>query len=261
MKARSEITMRKSRIVGLVSSFLFIVAFAPAAFCQNADAIIRRAEDLLRGKSSKGTFVMRVITPEYTREMRMETWWVGTDKALIVIRSPKREAGNKTLKIKNEIWSYLRNTETTIRIPPSMMLQSWNGSDFTNDDLVRESSVADDYTHKIVSTDVVQSEKCWKIELIPKPDAPVVWGKLYYWVRQTDNLPARVEYYDERGKLMRTMLFSDYKVMGGRKLPATWTMINDADPGHRTEFEILDISFDIKISDRVFSFQELERGN
>jgi outer membrane lipoprotein-sorting protein len=253
--------MRRQGFVGILTSFFFIVVFAPSALSQSADQIVRRAEDLLRGKSSKGTFIMRVITPDYTREMRMETWWVGTEKALIVIRSPQREAGNKTLKIKNEIWSYLRNTETTIKIPPSMMLQSWNGSDFTNDDLVRESSVADDYTHKIVSTEPLQNEKCWKIEATPKPEAPVVWGKLYYWVRETDNLPARVEYYDEKGKLMRTMAFSDYKVMGGRKLPATWTMINDTDPGHKTEFEILNISFDIKISDRVFSFQELERGN
>jgi outer membrane lipoprotein-sorting protein len=253
--------MRRTSIVGIMSSLLFIVAFVPAAMSQDADAIIRRAEELLKGKSSKGTFIMRVITPEYTREMRMESWWVGNDKALIVIRSPKREAGNKTLKIKNEIWSYLKNTETTIKIPPSMMLQSWNGSDFTNDDLVRESSLAADYAHTIVSTEIVEGEKCWKIELTPKPEAPVVWGKLYYWVRQADDLPARVEYYDERGKLMRTMVFSAYKVMGGRKLPATWTMINDADPGHKTEFEILDVSFDIKISDRVFSFQELERRN
>jgi len=251
--------MRRFSVLSVLSSLLFVLAFMPAAFCQDADAIIRRAEELLEGKSSKGTFIMRVITPAYTREMRMESWWVGNDKALIVIRSPKREAGNKTLKIKNEIWSYLRNTETTIKIPPSMMLQSWNGSDFTNDDLVRESSVANDYAHKIVSTEIIQSEKCWKIELTPKPQAPVVWGKLYYWVRQAGNLPARVEYYDERGKLMRTMEFSNYKLMGGRKLPTTWTMINDADPGHRTEFEIVNISFDIKISDRVFSFKELER--
>ena len=253
--------MKSRGLVRMLPPFIFLVVFVSSAFSQNADQIVRRAEDLLRGKTSKGTFIMRVITPDYTREMRMDSWWVGTEKALIVIRSPKREAGNKTLKIKNEIWSYLRNTETTIKIPPSMMLQSWNGSDFTNDDLVRESSVADDYTHKIVSTEVLQDEKSWKIEATPKPDAPVVWGKLYYWVRQADNLPARVEYYDEKGKLMRTMVFSDYKVMGGRMLPSTWTMINNTKPGHKTEFEILNISFNIKISDRVFSYQELERGN
>lgn len=228
---------------------------------QNAEEIVRKAEDLMKGKSCKGTFLMRVSTPDYTREMKMDSWWVGNEKALIVIRSPRKEAGNKTLKIKNEMWSYLKNTETTIKIPPSMMLQSWNGSDFTNDDLVRESSLVDDYTQRIVGVEELQGVECWKIELLPKPDAPVVWGKLFYWVRQSDGLAERVEYYDERGKLMRTMEFSDFKVMGGRKLAARWTMVNKAREGSRTEFEILSVSFDMKISDRIFSFQELEKGN
>lgn len=231
------------------------------AFSQTAEEIIRKSEDLLKGKTSKGTFLMRVVAPEYEREMKMDSWWIGNDKALIVVKTPKKEAGNKTLKIKNEMWSYLKNTETTIKIPPSMMLQSWNGSDFTNDDLVRESNLADDYYQKVVGIEPVQNEKCWKIEMTPKPDAPVVWGKLSYWVRQADYLAAKIEYYDERGRLMRTMAYSDYKVMGGRKLPTKWTMISNAKEGHRTEFNIVDVSFDVKISDRIFSFQELERGN
>ena len=237
---------------------LFLAGNAEA---QNAAQIIQRAEDLLKGKSCKGTFVMTVVTPEYTREMKMDSWWIGNDKALIVVRSPKKEAGNKTLKIKNEMWSYLKNTETTIKIPPSMMLQSWNGSDFTNDDLVRESNLVKDYSHAIAGSEAVEGVICWKIELTPKPDAPVVWGKLVYWVRQNDGLSARVEYYDERGKLMRTMVFSDYRAMGGRTIPSRWTMMNNAKPGHQTSFGILSVSFDIAISDRIFSFQELEKGN
>jgi outer membrane lipoprotein-sorting protein len=241
---------------------LMLSALAPDnARSQNAEEIIRRAEDLLKGKSCKGTFVMKVATPDYTREMRMDSWWVGNEKALIVVRSPKKEAGNKTLKIKNEMWSYLKNTEMTIKIPPSMMLQSWNGSDFTNDDLVRESNLVKDYFQRIVATDTMGAERCWTIELTPKPEAPVVWGRLVYWVRQKDGLSARVEYFDERDKLMRVMVFSDYKQMGGRMLPARWTMVNSAKPGHQTEFNILTVSFDIGISDRIFSFQELEKGN
>jgi len=240
---------------------LFSLLFAQIAFSQTAEDIIRKAEDLLKGTSCKGSFVMRVVTPDYSREMKMDSWWVGNEKALIVVRSPKKEAGNKTLKIKNEMWSYLKNTETTIKIPPSMMLQSWNGSDFTNDDLVRESNLVKDYSQRIVATETSDGEKCWQIELIPKPEAPVVWGKLLYRVRQKDGLSARVEYFDERGKLMRTMVFSEYKQMGGRMLPARWTMVNNAKPGHQTEFSILDVSFDIGISDRIFSFQELEKGN
>ncbi len=229
-------------------------------YSQNAEEIIRRAEDLIKGKTCRGTFVMTVVTPDYTRQMEMDSWWVGNEKALIIVKSPAREAGNRTLKVKNELWMYLRNTETTIKVPPSMMLQSWNGSDFTNDDLVRESSLSKDYTQSIQSEQGIDGVECWKIKLVPKPEAPVVWGSIFYWVRKPDYLPARTEYYDERGKLMRTLVYSDYKNFGSRKLPAKWTMVNDIKKGHSTEFMITTIEFDVKISDRIFSFRELEKN-
>jgi len=203
---------------------------------------------------------MKVETPEFTRTMEMNAWWVGNERALIVIIAPRREAGNKTLKVRNELWMYLRNTETTIKIPPSMMLQSWNGSDFTNDDLVHESNLNRDYTMKIVGEEQRDAERCWRIELRPKPTAPVVWGRLVHWVRKKDYLPARTEYYDEKGVLMRTMEYSDVRQFGNRRIPARWEMINDVKPGHRTSFEYLNVQFDVPISDRVFSFQELEKG-
>ena len=243
------------------SFFIFYVLISSLYYPQTAGEIISKAEDIIKGKTCKGTFEMTVVTPDYTREMKMDSWWIGNDKALIVILSPKREEGNKTLKVGNEMWSYLKNTETTIKIPPSMMLQSWNGSDFTNDDLVREANLAKDYNQKIIDEEVINNEKCWKIELTPKPDAPVVWGKLYYWVRMADYLPSVVQYYDEKGKLIRYMVYSDIKDFNGRKLPSEWTMYNEAKPGHKTQFKILNVRYDIKISDRVFSFQELERGN
>lgn len=227
---------------------------------QTAERIVKRAEDLLKGKTSRGVFSMTIVTPDYTRTLEMESWWVGNEKALIVIKSPRREAGNKTLKVENELWMYLRNTETTIKLPPSMMLQSWNGSDFTNDDLVRESNITRDYTMKIVKEEAIKNELCWKIELNPKPEAPVVWGRLFYWVRKADYLPALVEYYDEKGRLARAIEYSEFKILGGRKVPVRWTMYNKIKPGHHTELAITDIAFDIKLSERIFSFQELERG-
>lgn len=241
-----------------LSLFLSIYQIAQA---QTADEIIKRSENLIKGNSSHGTFRMTVITEDFTRSMEMESWWIGNEKSLIVIKSPKREAGNKTLKVNNELWMYLRNTETTIKVPPSMMLQSWNGSDFTNDDLVRESNIADDYAKTIIGEEQIDGEKCWKIELKPKPTAPVVWGKLHYWVRKIDYLPSKVDFFDERGELMRTLSYSNFKTLGGRKLPTSWIMINQKKKGNRTEFSIHDIRFDIKISDRIFSFRELERGN
>lgn len=230
-------------------------------FAQTAEEIIKKSEDLIKGKTSHGTFKMTVVTPEFTRELTMESWWVGNEKALIVVKSPKKETGNKTLKIGNEMWNYLKNTETTVKVPPSMMLQSWNGSDFTNDDLVRESSLSDDYYQKLLDEEEISGEKYWKIELDPRPEAAVVWGKLYYWVKQKDYTPADIQYYDEKGKLVREMVFSDVKQFGRRRIPSKWTMENKLDEGHSTSFQILSIEFDIEISDSIFSFEELEKGN
>jgi outer membrane lipoprotein-sorting protein len=240
---------------------LIMFFFASNIFSQTAEEIVKKAEDILKGKSAHGVLEMLIKTPDYERTLKMESWWIGNDKALIVIQSPRREAGNKTLKIKNEIWSYLKNTQTTIKIPPSMMLQSWNGSDFTNDDLVRESNLSKDYIQKVVGEENLDNEKCWKIELDPKPDAPVVWGKLYYWIRQIDYMPALVQYYDEKGKLIRYIKYSEIKQFGSRTMPSIWTMYNEIDEGHSTTIKILQMQMDINIPDRIFSFQELERGN
>ena len=238
-----------------------LLLLPPTLHAQSADEIIRRAEDKIKGKTSEGTFTMTIETPDYTRSLEMQSWWVENNKALIVIKAPPREAGNKTLKVGNELWMYLRNTETTIKVPPSMMLQSWNGSDFTNDDLVRESNLARDYNASKEGEEPVDNVTCWKIRLTPKPTAPVVWGSIVYWVRKTDGLPARVQYYDENGQLIRTMGFSEFRTMGGRKLPARWTMISNTKKNHRTIFEMKNVRFDVPISDRIFSFRELERGN
>jgi outer membrane lipoprotein-sorting protein len=228
---------------------------------QTAQEIIAKAEETIRGKTSNGTFEMTVVTPDFTRSLTMESWWIGEQKSLVIVRGPAKEAGNKWLKIGNEMWNYLRATETTIKIPPSMMLQSWNGSDFSNDDLARESSLSKDYTASLVGSEVVNGDSCWKLALIPKPDAPVVWGKLYVWVRHKDLLPSVEEFYDEKGTLVRYLVYSDVKKIGGRAIPTVWTMFNKAKPGHQTEFKIIDISFDVPIPDRVFSLRELERGN
>ncbi len=241
--------------------FFLILLLSTALFAQSPEKIIEKAEDAIKGETAHGKFKMTVETPDYTRDLTMEAWYKGNEKALIVIQSPPREAGNKTLKIGNEMWNYLANTETTIKIPPSMMLQSWNGSDFTNDDLVRESNLAKDYNQSIIGEEEIEGVNCWKIKLLPKPDAPVVWGKLFYWVRKKDKLPAKVDYYDEKDKLMRYMTFTEIKRLGGRDIPTVWTMHNVAEKGHSTTIELLSMEFNINLSDRIFSFRELERGN
>jgi outer membrane lipoprotein-sorting protein len=248
--------MRRTARLGWI---LILELLHTAANAQDAAEIVRRAEDAYKGETSHGIFVMRVVTPDYERTLKLESWWVGNEKALIEILAPAREAGNRTLKIGDEIWMYLRRTETTIKIPPSMMLQSWSGSDYTYDDLVRESNLTRDYEIRLVGSDSLQGLPAWKLELLPRPDAPVVWGKLWYWVRQQDSLPARIEYYDEDGQLIRTMVFQDIETMGGRRIPTRWVMRNERKENHYTEIVLEEIEFDVSIPDRIFSFRALER--
>lgn len=222
--------------------------------------LIDTAEDMVKGKTAQGTVEMTVTRPDFTRTMRMRSWWEGNEKALIVIEAPKKDEGNKTLKIGTEMWSYLANTETTIKVPPSMLLQSWNGSDFTNDDLVRESNYAEDYNAVVDATEELDGVPCWRLLLKPKPDAPVVWGELKYWISRRDTLPVRLEYYDEQAKLKRHLVYTDIGKVGSRVIPTTWTMYNDAKDGHSTEIKLLDMQYDVKLSDRIFSKRELERG-
>lgn len=238
---------------------LFFLAFSMQLKAIDPVEIIKKTENNFKGKTSKGTFTMKVVRPEFTRQVKMKSWWKDDDKALIEIIEPQKEKGNKTLKIGNEIWNYLSQTETTIKIPPSMMLQSWNGSDLTNDDLVRESTMYEDYNIKFMFDEKIAGQMCWKFELTPKPDAPVVWGKVYYWVRQIDYLPAIIQYYDEAGEKHRTMKFSDYQKMGGRKIPTIWKIVNNRKNNEYTEFIYNDVDFDVNIPDRIFSFRELER--
>ncbi len=244
-----------------MSKLLILILFlSPIALqAQTAAEIIESAEDQVKGKTSKGTFIMRVVTPEFTRELTMNAWWKGNEKALIEITAPPKEKGNKTLKIGNEMWNYLKNTDRVIKIPPSMMLQSWMGSDLTNDDIVRESKLTDDYSTRIMFEEKIAGDSCWKIELTPKPDVPVVWGKIYYWVRKQDTLPALVQYYDESGDKHRTMKFYDYQMMSGRKIPKKWKIIDNKKEGHYTLFIYEDVEFNIRIPDRIFTRRQLER--
>lgn len=243
----------------IIKTFAALSLAATCLNAQTAKEIVDKAEDLVKGETFRGTFKMVVHRPEFTRAVKMKSWNVGNDKALIETIYPKKEKGNKMLKIGNELWSYLKSTETTMKLPPSMMLQSWNGSDLTNDDLVRESNLAEDYHLKIMFDEKIAGENCRKIELSPKEDAPVVWGKIYYWIRKKDNLPALTQYYDEKGELKRTFHFKDIKKMGGRTIPTKWVIVDETKKNHKTEFIYLEADFDVKIPGRMFSLRELER--
>jgi len=203
-----------------VLACLMLPLFSPAqAEEPTGRDIVDHIEKLMWGKTMQGAMEMSVITPRWQRTLQLRVWLDRPERSFIRILSPAKEAGIGSLRIKSEMWNYLPNVERTIKIPPSMMLQPWMGSDFTNDDLVKESSVVDDYTHKVLGVEQEGGVGVYRVEAIPKPDAAVVWGKIVYRVRKSDLIPLRYDYFSERGELIRTMSFSEVRNIGATRFP------------------------------------------
>jgi hypothetical protein len=188
----------------------------------------------------------------------MKSWSKGTTYALILITSPAKEKGQVFLKRDKEMWNWVPSIERMIKIPPSMMMQSWMGSDFTNDDLVRESSIVIDYEHNYLGEEDVNGISCWKLELIPKPEAPVVWGKIIAWIDKEYN-QLKVEYYDEDEFLVNIMNQSDIRLMDDREIPTHLEMIPADEEGKKTVISILSATFDDPIPENFFSQQNMQR--
>jgi len=241
-------------------SLLFISILASAILpAQDARDIVQKALDNFRGESSKSTLTMKIIRPGWSREVRLKAWSKGEKYSLIKILAPARDKGVAYLKVDKEIWNWQPSIERSIKLPPSMMGQSWMGSDFTNDDLVRESSELRDYTHRIIGSDTIEGRECWKIELLPKEDAAVIWGKIIMWISKKDYLELRAEFYDEDGNLINIMKASDVKNMNGRIIPTRLEMIPADKPGQKTVLIYENIEFDIPIPDSFFSLQNMKK--
>ncbi len=224
---------------------------------QDAKEILRRMEYNMRGDASYVEMTMETVRPRYTREISMKSWTLGDDYALIYVTAPARDQGTAFLKRGNEIWNYVPNIDRTVRMPPSMMSQSWMGSDFSNDDLVRGVSVIDDYDHQVKGSEAINGLECYKIELIPHPETPVVYEKVLYWVSKEYYLPVKVENYDEYGDLVSTINFREIKTIGGRPMPSIMEMIPKDKRGHKTILTYHEADFDIDVSEGFFSIQNL----
>ena len=255
LRATEDLWM-KNRAIALYALFLAISLVPPALAAEPSPRdIVDRVEILLWGKTVQGEYEMTIATPRWQRALELRAWMERPRLSFIRILAPAKEKGIGSLRIGAEMWNYLPNVERTIKIPPSMMLQPWMGSDFTNDDLVKSSSVVDDYTHKILR----EEGGAWVLELIPKPDAAVVWGKLLYWVRKTDFIPLKEEFYDERGALVRTMTFSEVKPMGGRTIPTRWEIRPADKPGNSTSIVVKSAVYDRGIDPETFTQRNLQK--
>jgi outer membrane lipoprotein-sorting protein len=235
------------------------VAAVAGQAAPDATEVVRRADQHLRGNTSYVEFTMKLVRPDWSREIQMKSWSKGSDRALILITAPARDKGTTFLKRGNEVWNWVPSVERVIKIPPSMMTQSWMGSDFTNDDLVKESSIVEDYTHAVVGDSTIDGRPCWTIRMTPKPDAAVVWGKVLIWISRQDDLELREEFYDEDGALVNVMEMSAVKTLGGRLLPTVLEMTPRDKPGNKTILTYEAARFNEPIDDAFFSEQSMKR--
>ena len=234
-------------------------AVAAGSDSDRAREILARIDDLWRSTSSTATLQMVVKTEHYTRTMIMESWTKGREKSLVRIVSPLKEKGTVSLKNDATLYTYLPKTDRVIRLTSGMMMGSWMGSHFTNDDLVKESRLADDYDPEITFSGVRDGQEVVEFALLPKPEAPVVWGKIVIVVRVGDLLPLISRYYDEEMTLARTLDFFDIREMGGRLLPAVLRMVPADKPGEYTELTYQAIDFGADLPDSMFSLLQLRR--
>ncbi len=240
---------------------ILLVLLSFSAFSQGTDIkeIIRQSDEKFRGTSSEGSFSMTIQRPTWSRTISMKSWSLGTEYSLIYVTAPAKEKGQVFLKRKNEMWNWVPSIERMIKIPPSMMMQSWMGSDFTNDDLVRESSIVKDYTHKLLGEETIDNYVCYKVELIPLEDAPVVWGKVLMWVSKKDYLWLKAEFYDEDDILVSTEILSDVKKMDDRVIPTRMEMIPADKEGNKTIMIFDNTKFDVPLKEDFFSIQNMKR--
>lgn len=222
----------------------------------DVQAVLTHLDDLYRSKSSIARIEIQVTTPRATRSLRLKAWTRGEDDALIVIEAPPREEGTTTLRVGSNLWNYLPRIARTIRVPPSMMLGSWMGTDFTNDDLVKESSLHKDFMSRIDRRST--SPEGWWLTLDVKPNVVGRWARIELLV--TDGwLPVEERHFDRKGRLARTLRFDEVKTLGGRVLPAHLLLTPTDTPGQWTEMRYLDVQFDVALPDDTFSLSRLER--
>jgi outer membrane lipoprotein-sorting protein len=240
-------------VLGLIISSVFVNA-------QNATEIIKKADNKWNGeKSSQSTMTMTIVRPTWERTIQFKIWTLGRDYSMTLITAPAKEKGQAFLKRDTEMWNWMPTISRMIKLPPSMMADGWMGSDYTNDDILKESSLVVDFDHKIIGSETIDGWDCYKIEMLPKEEAAVVWGKIIKWISKDEYLMMKSEYYDEDEYLVKTELGTDVKMMDDRKIPSRIEIIPADKENQKTIVVIDDIKFNISIQNSFFSQQNMKR--
>lgn len=221
------------------------------------EELLDATDDISRGSSSRGIMEMQVKTARYERSMRMELWSQGETKSLVRILEPVKDRGVSTLRSGDNIWNYLPNVDRTVKVPSAMMGGAWMGSHITNDDLVRSSRLADDFTATVKARPGQAGATSYELELVARPDAPVVWGRISVKI-SVAKIPEKIQYYDENGKLIRTLSFEEVKVVGGRTMPTVQRVLPADKPGEQTVMRFERMEFDLALPESTFTLHALK---
>ncbi len=216
--------------------------------------LIRTVEQQYTGQSSVSEVEMTVVTGNWERHLKMESWSLGRERFLVRILTPVKEKGVATLKVEQEVWNYLPKVDRVIRIPPSMMGGAWMGSHITNDDLVKANHIDQDYEFTLLEEDT----ETWTVEAVPKPEAPVIWGKIIYRIGKEQLVPEQIEYFDEENILVRRIMFDDVQTVSGRTVPLKMTVLPLEKPQEKTVMHYRDLRFDVDLNESFFSLGQLK---
>ncbi len=244
--------MKKLCLITMLFGLYFLKAQTPIE-------IIKTADSKLKGNSSYAEMSITIVRPKWKKKMNLKSWSKGTDYSVTLVTSPAKEKGSVFLKRKKEAWNYLPTIERTVKLPPSMMTQNWMGTDFTNDDLIKQSSMVIDYTHEIIGTEIIENLNCWKLELIPIENASVVWGKLIVWIDKKDYMQLKTEFYDEDLEIVNRMVGSEINEYNGKKLPSKLEFYPLEDDGNKTVIKYNVWNFGVSIPENYFSTQYVSR--
>jgi len=225
----------------------------------DAREIVRRSDELHRREKSYATITMVIARPDWTRTLEMEGWTQGTSNSFMRVLKPKKEKGVTFLKKGRQAWQYVPSVDRVIKIPPSMMLQSWMGSDLTNDDVVRADSLVVDYDHRIAEETEEDGTPSWIVEAIPKDDAPVVWDKVVLKIRKENYLADRIDYYDEEGVLVKYYVSSEIRNIEGMELATKFTMYDKTKEGYSTTLTYDGLTFQPELKQGIFTVRNLRR--
>lgn len=242
-------------LICILSSGTFLAAQSQLT----AIEIVTKADEKVRGKTNHTVMEMEIIRPTWKRNIAMKSWGRGLDYSMTYITSPAKDKGQVFMKRKTEMWNWMPSIGRMIKIPASMMSQGWMGSDYTNDDILKESSMVVDYEHKLEIEEDVEGFSCYKIEMLPKEEVAVIWSKVYKWITKDEFIQIKSEYYDEDDELVKSDLGYDFKEMDGRLIPTRIEIVPADESGKKTVLYIKEVQFDIDLPESYFSQQNMKR--